>query len=182
MIWWKRFKFLQQKLFIEKGAAALSNKVFVTSDFSAVFFCPECTKSQRKNVSKFMGHKTKVKLKYKCACGHQFTVELDRRRYVRKGVKFKGFLFYDPEKIPIVIENFSKYGMRLKTAKMPSLKVGQVIRVSFTLDDPNRSTVEREVRIQELTPPAGITCEFLNSDHHGSLGKYFLFYFNSLND
>lgn len=69
-------------------------KVFVTSNLTARFFCPECGKSKQKDVSKFMGPEAQVKLKYKCDCRHSFSVILERRRSIRKKVNLKGYIIY----------------------------------------------------------------------------------------
>lgn len=78
-------------------------KVFVTSNHIATFPCPKCGNSYQKDVSKFIGHETQVRLKYKCKCQNSFSVLLERRRAIRKEVNFKGFLIEKKQKIPIKI-------------------------------------------------------------------------------
>ena len=54
-------------------------KIFVTSNIIAIFPCSKCGKSYQKDVSKYIGHETQVKLKYKCKCQNSFSVLLERR-------------------------------------------------------------------------------------------------------
>ncbi len=66
--------------------------VFVTPELTATFACESCGNSYTKDVSKFVRHKAQVRLKYKCKCGHIFSVILERRRVTRKEVRLKGVL------------------------------------------------------------------------------------------
>jgi hypothetical protein len=155
----------------------MSIKVFITSDLMATFTCPECGKSKRKDISKFIGHETKVKLKYKCDCQHSFSVMLERRRSKRKILRLKGHIILGLKKHAIIIEDLSKHGIKIKLLKNIPLKEENKIEVEFILDDPNKSKILKEVRIKKIISPAVIGCEFISYEHFGNLGKYFLFYY-----
>jgi hypothetical protein len=151
-------------------------RIFVSSGLTAKLSCPYCGVSKQKDVSKFMGHETSVKLKYKCSCKKTVSVILERRRYARKNVRLKG-CFMESSKIhPILIENISKKEVQILSKTLP-LKRDQRIEIEFTLDDPNKSTVLRDVRVKNIISSESCVCEFISDDHHGNLGKYFLFYF-----
>jgi predicted RNA-binding Zn-ribbon protein involved in translation (DUF1610 family) len=152
-------------------------KVFVTSNHIATFPCPKCGNSYQKDVSKFIGHETQVRLKYKCKCKNSFSVLLERRRAIRKEVNFKGFLIEKKQKIPITIVDISKHGIKIEILKSFPLKEGDRLRVEFNLDDPNSAIISKTVRINKITSPITIGCEFTDYDHFGELGKYFLFHF-----
>jgi len=152
-------------------------KVFVTSDLMATFTCPECGKYEQKDISKFIGHETQVKLKYKCACQHSFSVILERRHSKRKRIQLKGYIIRGSKKHAITIEDLSKHGIRIKLLENIPLKEEERIEIEFILDDPNRSKISRNVRIKKIISPADIGCEFISFDHDGNLGKYFLFYY-----
>jgi hypothetical protein len=152
-------------------------KIFINSNLTANFICPECGKSELKDVSKFIGHKTTVKLKYKCKCKHSFSVILERRRSIRKEVNLKGEILYNSGKYAITIEDISKHGLKIKLSEiLPFTKEGN-INIRFILDDPNKSNIQTEVKIKKIISPVNIGCEFLSFQHHGNLGKYFLFYY-----
>jgi len=155
----------------------VAEKIFIASDLTANFTCPECGKSKEKDVSKFIKHKTQVKLKYRCSCQHSFSAILERRRSKRKKVQLSGSIIKDSTKHDIIIQDISKHGLRIKLKEHIRLKEEERIRIEFVLDDPNSSKISREVRMKKIIPPAGIKCDFISYDHHGNLGKYFLFYY-----
>ena len=164
---------------IDLGGSSINTpeKIFVNSDLKATLSCPHCGVSKQTDVSKFMKHKTQVRLKYKCTCKKAVSVILERRRSRRKSVQLKGFYDDDSGKSPLLIENISKHGVKIKLINAASLKIDQHIMLEFTLDDPNASKVKREVRIKNIFSRASIGCEFISTDHDGNLGKYFLFYY-----
>ncbi len=152
-------------------------KIFINSDLMAVIPCEKCGKSYQKDVSKFIDHETQVKLKYKCKCQNTFSVLLERRQCIRKGVKLTGSLIVKQEKFTITVVDISKYGVKLETGKKLPLDVNDIIQINFTLDDSNRSKVSKDVRVKRLIAPTSVGCEFLAKEHFDNLGKYFLFYF-----
>jgi len=143
----------------------------------ANFICPECGKSKQKDVSKFIGHETQVKLKYKCDCQHSFFVILERRRSKRKKVQLNGHIIQGSKKYAITIEDLSKQGVRIKMVGDFHFKEEERIEIEFILDDPISSKISKEVRIKKIISPEDIGCEFISFDHDGNLGKYFLFYY-----
>lgn len=152
-------------------------KVFVTQELKATFACESCGQSYTKDVSQFIKHKTQVRLKNKCKCGHIFSVMLERRRVFRKEVRFNGVLIQNTNKYPGVITDLSRNGIRFKTLEEADLKEESIAEVVFTLDKPNRSEVRRTVRIRKISSAHSFGCEFENTEHFDDLGKYFLFHF-----
>jgi len=155
----------------------VSVKVFVTSNQMATFSCPQCGESQLKDVSKFFAHESQVRLKYKCKCHNSFSIILERRRSTRKDVNLKGSLIEKQQKSPITIIDISKHGIKIKILKKHTLTMGEKLEIEFILDDPNRSIVSKAVRINKIIPPMTISCEFIDFNHYGNLGKYFLYHF-----
>jgi hypothetical protein len=155
----------------------MSKRVFVDSSFMAMLTCPYCGVFKKKDVSKFMGHKTRVTLKYKCSCKKSVSVILERRHHLRKDVHFKGRFLNNSKSYPIKVKNISKHGVRILLSEILPLEIGQRITIEFTLDDPNKSIVIRDVRVKNIISSVTFVCEFISADHHGNLGKYFLFYF-----
>lgn len=155
----------------------MSEKVFVNSKLKAMLTCPYCGVAKQKDVSRFMGHETEVRLKYKCSCKKTVSIILERRSSIRKDVDFKGSYFDGTRKYPIQIKNISRRGLMIDWPKKLKMESGQRIEIEFTLDDPRRSTIRREVRVKKYISSTSIGCEFLSTDHQGNLGKYFLFCF-----
>ena len=152
-------------------------KIFVTSSKMATFPCSECGNSFQKDVSKYIGHEAQVRLKYKCKCQNSFSVVLERRRSIRKNVAFRGYILDKQQKIPITVVDISKHGMKIKILKKLLLKEGQKIRIEFSLDDPKKSVISKTVQINKIIPPLTMGCKFLEQEHFGDLGKFFLFHF-----
>ncbi len=151
--------------------------VFVTPELTATFACESCGNSYTKDVSKFVRHKAQVRLKYKCKCGHIFSVILERRRVIRKEVRLKGVLTQNRKQYPGVITDLSPNGIRFKTLEKALIKEGNRAEVKFTLDNPNRSEVRKYIRIRNAFSEHNFGCEFEDTEHFDDLGKYFLFYF-----
>lgn len=153
-------------------------KIFTNSQGIATIPCPECGQSYHKNVSRFILHKSEVRLKYTCKCKHQFPVILERRRSIRKRVLLRGSLKDKNDlKVPITITDISKHGLRIQFTRETLYELENVIQIELTLDDPNRSKVTTKVRIKRFISPRLVGCEFLVQEHYDNLGKYFLFHF-----
>ncbi|WP_022668933.1 PilZ domain-containing protein [Desulfospira joergensenii] len=152
-------------------------RVFVTSTFTATFSCSDCGKSYQKDVSPFIGHEAEVKLKYKCKCGHSFSVILERRRSIRKERSFKGHIIQNQKKWHGVVTDLSKHGLKFKVLEKSDIKVKRSAEVRFVLDNPNGSKITRIVKIKRAFSPLVFGCEFVDDVHYDDLGKYFLFNF-----
>jgi hypothetical protein len=151
--------------------------IFVSSNLEAWLPCSECGQTYQKDVSKFMGHHTKVRLKYTCKCKHRFSVILERRRFVRKNLLLKGYLIEGNQKIPITVQDLSRTGIKIKVASKMRHNIGDIIQIQFRLDNKSRSEISRAVRIKRVVPPTEFGCEFTQEEHYDDLGKYFLFDF-----
>lgn len=152
-------------------------RIFANSDFVATIPCPACGKSYQKEVSKFIGHRAEVRLKYTCKCKHSFPVLLERRRSIRKEVVLKGYLIEKNGKTPLTIGDISKLGIRINFSRQVHFELDSIIDVEFTLDDPNCSCVSTQVKVKRLISPLCAGCEFMSHEHYDNLGKYFLFHF-----
>ncbi|WP_020589603.1 PilZ domain-containing protein [Desulfobacter curvatus] len=152
-------------------------KVFVTQELTATIACESCGQSYTKDVSKFVKHKARVRLKYTCKCGHSSSVILERRQVFRKEVRFKGILIQNKKKYPGMVIDISRNGIRFTTQEKALLKVGNTAEVVFALDNPTRSEVHRPIRIRKAFSEYSFGCEFVDTEHLDDLGKYFLFHF-----
>jgi hypothetical protein len=155
----------------------MPEKIFATQNRMAIISCPYCGKSKQKDVSKFMEHKTQVRLKFKCVCKENISVILERRRTMRKDVQFNGFLIQNSIKHPILISNISQNGVKIRFSEPLSLNEGQTASIQFTLDDVKKSSISREVLIKKIFSQKSVGCKFQSTDHLDQLGKYFLFNF-----
>lgn len=152
-------------------------KIFITADLNTTIVCDKCGKTYKKNVSKFIGHKRLVKLTYNCKCGHSASVILERRRFVRKPRQLQGSIIDGVNKIPIIISDLSRYGLKVNIGQNHSFIVGDNLCLEFSLDDLRRSKVTTHACIKRVISPISVGCEFIDDEHYNNLGKYFLFYF-----
>jgi len=157
-------------------------KVFVTKSKTIHISCPECGRNRDKDVSKYMKLDQAVQLKYKCPCGYNFSLLLDRRRYVRKKVNFTGTLTFGKRKysilvVDILVMDVSKYGLKIKLIDKFDIEKDQVVTIEFQLDDEAQSIVSKDAVVRNVMIPT-IGVEFLAHDHYDKFGAYILFYFN----
>ena len=151
-------------------------KVYVSNDKKATFQCPQCGLLKEKDVSKFIGLKSTVKLKCKCVCGHAYPVTFERRQHIRKDVNFSGSYVWKRERGTLVVKNISRAGLSLKMSFKTSLKVGDRCVVTFTLGKGPQSEVEKEVVVRSVTSSI-LGVEFISKDHYGKFGAYLLYDF-----
>ncbi len=127
-----------------------SIKVFVYKDNMATVLCPKCENVKTENVSKYMQISKAVQIKYKCRCGHSFTVFLERREYFRKEASLPGTYILPEENIrkPMNIINISCSGLKTELGVKEDLKPGDRMLVEFCLDSKNKVLIRKEVIIK----------------------------------
>ena len=112
-----------------------------------------------------------------CKCKHQFSVLLERRRFIRKDKELSGYVIDGGKRIPLKVLDISKYGIKIKLFTRNQPVEDDILTIEFILDDPGRSRVTTKVRVRRIIPSGALGCEFLEADHYDNLGKYFLFHF-----
>ena len=125
-----------------------------------VLHCPFCEKSRRESAAKLP---TNVPFKVDCAaCGGSYEIEIEVRKAFRKELSFDGLMTrLDPaglaEKVAIV--NLSNGGCGFQASEKHGLQKGQLIKVSFTLDDAMKTVIRKEAIIR-FVKDRYIGCEF----------------------
>lgn len=151
-------------------------RVFVNTENMATFTCPECKAVKIGDVSKYIKHKTKVKINYKCKCGYKYSAYLERRKYYRKNTNLKGFYFVINNKDKtgeMFVRDLSRSGIRFETVTPPQCKVNEKVAMEFVLDDTRKSAVKKKaVVITVIGNKVGL--KFMSLDHYDELGPYFL--------
>ena len=151
-------------------------KVYVSNDKKATFQCPQCGLVKEKDVSKFIGLKSTVKLKCKCVCGHAYPVVFERRQHIRKDVNFSGTFTWKKESGNLIVKNVSKSGLNIKMGFKTTLKVGDQFVLKFTFGKTSSSEVEKEVVVRSVHHTT-LGVEFISKDHYGKFGAYLLYDF-----
>jgi len=151
------------------------HKVYVNQNGIAALKCPACEVTRTIKVQDFKGDKHIVKVR--CNCRNVFTVKLEFRKNYRKETKLTGDYFgvsKEGMRGKLLILNVSRGGIGAQVIGMNSNKVGDELRVSFTLNDRQNSLIEKRVVVR-LVKQNYIGCEFLDaSSHDKALGFYLM--------
>ena len=130
-------------------------KVYITSKETATFICPKCQKSKTVNVSQYTASDKKIKVNVKCPCGYAYTSILEKRKKYRKETNLHGCYtrIVDGKEIGgglLKVMDLSISGMKLNINEEHSCETGDIIRVEFHLDNPQRSFITKKVIIRNI--------------------------------
>ncbi len=133
----------------------MPQKVFITSNNTATFVCPECGNTSITDVSKFTAIDKKVTVNCKCVCGNHFTVSLEKRRQYRKSTDLPGVYYHDTgygdtDKGIMRVVDISSNGLKLKLNVKRQFEGGERLKVEFHLDDNQRTFIAREVIVRNV--------------------------------
>jgi len=135
----------------------MTEKIFLNSDQTATFVCPECKKTRIVDVSPYLAHKNQVRLRAKCSCGHTYKVFIDKRKKFRKQTRLFGTYKYSLNNSlskeytgEITVKNLSLSGLRIKLQTMPRFKVDDILLVDFLLDDQKRSQIQTKAIVRNI--------------------------------
>jgi predicted RNA-binding Zn-ribbon protein involved in translation (DUF1610 family) len=154
-------------------------KVFITSNNTATFVCPQCGNVTTTNVAKYTAIDRRITVNARCACGHSFKVSLEKRRQYRKSTDLPGMYFYrrpngDMDKGIMRVVDISTTGIKLKLNVPRTFDVGEMLRVEFHLDDKRRTFIEKRVIVRNVTQQLVGTSFALNEGDDPNLGFYLM--------
>ncbi len=141
--------------------------LFVTRDNKAVLSCPACDRTKTIDASPYLKHSRAVKIKIKCPCGHHHPVVLERRRHFRKHVNFQGAFSGTGRHRGVmgkmVVRDLSQTGLNIQVSDTNRLCIGDMILVTFELDDIKRSPIIKESVVRRIDG-VDLGVEFLSAD------------------
>jgi hypothetical protein len=155
----------------------MTPKIFLTKSGKAGISCPECGKTKLMDIERFSHRDKEIRLKITCKCNHIFSVFLERRKYVRRGVNLPGVLIASKKKYSIFIIEVSRLGLKIRTEKVLDLNPDDKVVIEFILDDAGRSRISKKVVIRKIDQQY-INVEFLSQQHYDRFGVYILFHFD----
>ena len=134
----------------------MEEKVFITSENTVVFRCPSCQRTKTVDAAT-LDLTRRQRFRLKCPCGQVTTSVIEKRRRYRKETSFPGTYVHYVDGQPrgkgsLVVKDLSVNGMKLMIAS-GTFSPGDLLKVSFTLDDAHRSAVEKKVIVRSLSPP-----------------------------
>ena len=135
----------------------MAETVYITSNNTAVFRCPHCQRTKNVDISTFKDLNQPLRFKVKCPCG-QITVSVIEQRRYRKETDLVGtYVHYvngQPKgKGSLRVKDLSTSGLKLMITSSEPLAIGDVLQVSFQLDNPQRSLVQKKVVVQNIGLP-----------------------------
>ena len=136
----------------------MDEKIFITSENTVVFRCPHCQRTKTVDVASLGDLAQPLRFRLKCPCGQVTTSVVDKRRRFRKETRFPGSYVHYVDGQPrgkgsLTVKDLSVNGMKLMIASGETFNRGDVLKVSFRLDDAQRSPVEKKVVIRSISPP-----------------------------
>jgi len=149
-------------------------KVYVNPDNTAVIECPYCQATKVVHVGKFKGPRRRLKIR--CTCNASLPVTFEFRRAYRKKTDLQGFYSkvrhaHAPGKIDV--KDLSMKGVRFVTASPHTLRKGDEVIVKFTLDDRNRSKIERK-GVVRWVKDREVGCRFSESAQYDKVFGFYL--------
>jgi len=117
--------------------------VYLNKEREGRAICEKCGRVQRIQVAEtVLDHTVTIT----CKCRHTFAVRIDQRQHYRKDVSLPGAferIYPDAtEKGRVIVRDISQTGVGFLTYTKRQINVNDVLKVRFTLDDPNSSKIE----------------------------------------
>jgi len=119
-----------------------------TDDSNQVsIICPKCRLEQNIDTTNFKD--TQKKLDGKCRCGEPYQYSIEFRKSYRKDVRLPGEYIIPgiEEKGDMIVRDLSMIGIRFECLNPHHISKDDTVKVKFRLDDPNRSEIQKPVKI-----------------------------------
>jgi hypothetical protein len=134
----------------------MTNKVYISSQQTATFVCPECSRSKTVNVSKYAHVDKLIKVNVKCPCGHAYTSILEKRKQYRKETHLSGTYIHfidgrSANRGLMTVKDISATGMKLKMNVELNCNIGDYLEVEFHLDNRDRTLINKRVIVRNLS-------------------------------
>jgi PAS domain S-box-containing protein len=137
---------------------------------TASLACSHCNRQRQLDISEIRVFGTHLKVT--CICGNVTYIKVELRREHRKTVNLEGIFMRGPgDRLAlksddwgrIQIYNLSRRGVGFKVAGRPAMRVGDRLRVKFTLDNTAESIIQKEVAVRSVAGEM-IGCQFESQD------------------
>lgn len=158
----------------------MEQTVFISSNNTATFRCPQCGKAKITDVSQYAATDQKITVNCNCACGHHFRCRLEKRKQYRKGADMPGrFTLLSegggPEDSGLMkVVDISTTGLKLKMTVARDFPIGANLLVEFHLADRKRTPMKKRVIIRNVSGPfVGVSFHPSESDDP-ALGFYLM--------
>lgn len=133
----------------------MDQTVFISSNNTATFRCPQCGVAKTADVSQYATTTKRITVNCTCVCGHHFRCRLEKRKQYRKGADLPGKFTLkgqggaqDTGLVKIV--DLSTTGLKMKLTVPRSFPIGVTLLVEFRLDDRKRTPMEKRVIVRNV--------------------------------
>ena len=155
-------------------------KIYVNDNEKGTLICEKCGKTRVINFSDFKN--IGKPLKVKCGCGHFFFVSIEVRKFYRKSthlsgeyIKISNDTAKGLEKGAMTVEDLSRTGLGFRTQTPHNIRIKDMIRVRFTLDDVQRSEVHKSAIVKRILQDF-VGAEFVDFDAFSEANRTLGFY------
>lgn len=136
----------------------MDQTVFISSNNTATFRCPQCGVAKTADVSQYATTNKKISVNCTCVCGHHFRCRLEKRKQYRKGADLPGkFTLLEEggakDSGLVKIVDLSTTGLKMKLTVPRTFPIGATLRVEFRLDDRKRTPMEKRVIVRNVNGP-----------------------------
>ena len=149
-------------------------KIFVDKSNQATVICPSCGHSKQFDVTKFSN--TNKTFRCRCKCGESFFCTFDFRQYFRKKTKLSGHFTFlgDRFQHEVFVKDISRQGVGFLMLSVCDIKIGDMLEVTFTLDDANKTVIRKQVEVK-FVHDRFIGCQFAGPQWYDKeLGFYLM--------
>ncbi len=155
-------------------------KIYVDDNEKGTIICEKCGKTRVVNLSDFKN--IGKPLKVKCSCGHFFFVRIEVRKFYRKSTHLSGEYIKISheatkglEKGAMTVEDLSRTGLGFSTKIPHNIRVEDMLRVRFILDDAQHSEVNKSAIVKWVTNYF-VGAEFVDFDTFNEANRTLGFY------
>ena len=155
-------------------------KIYVNDNEKGTLICDKCGKTRVINFSDFKN--IGKPLKVKCSCGHIFFVSIEVRKFYRKSthlsgeyIKISNDAAKGLEKGAMTVEDLSRTGLRFRTKISHNIRVADMLRVRFILDDAQHSEVHKSAIVKRISHDF-VGAEFVDFDAFTEANRTLGFY------
>ena len=155
-------------------------KIYANDDEKGTLICEKCGKTRVVDLSNFKN--IGKPLKVKCGCGHFFFVSLEIRKFYRKStqlsgeyIKISNDVSKGLEKGVMTVEDLSRTGLKFRTKISHNIRMEDMLRVRFILDDTQHSEVHKGAIVKWVTNYV-VGAEFVDFDTFNEANRTLGFY------
>jgi hypothetical protein len=163
-----------------ESATMQTHVIYANLSESVTLVCEQCRRSTVLKAAAV--NDLPQPLNIQCPCGVTFGVNIAIRQFYRKKTRLLGrYVKYDTQRDQIleqgrmIVEDISRTGLGLRTMCRHTILVNDVLSVTFTLDDKQKTAIQKSVRVRRIDD-CFIGAEFVDHDAYTDTNRILGFY------